>query len=636
MQTQRVLHLAAIGAIALAAVLCHLPALNSPFFSDDNDLVLQNPSMKEGRRLLHYFSPTYWQESHGPLASPYRPVREILLGSVRRLKSPPDPRLFHAVNLAGHVVNATLVYLLALSILARRDAAFLAGMVFALHPAHIEVLGWIKNVGEIACVLFALLAILAYRRAMQYLAENRATRFWLWDALAVMSFLAALLTKESAASVPLVLTMWIVLDTRCKARRRALLGTIPLWVVMIAYAVLQAASHEIALRNARASLVITGGFIGRSLLVSRTLLHYLRILVFPVRHVPWHDFTLRADGPFWATAAVCAAVAGIAVLWLWAARRWRTGALAIFWTIAAMGPAANIIVNTERPLAEQRLYFPSVGFALLIGALAVPLARRPRLRIPLWTACGVLCLLYAALQLHGLRDWRTERTLWARSIRMAPAQPAPHNNLGHAYLKRGAYSLAVTQFRRQIALDPTWSRSYVNLGVALGRMGRAREALNVLEQAARRFPDSPDIRNALGTTCLRQSQFLKQRGNQAQSRQWLLKAQTHFEAMQRLKPDSAYACLNLGNCDFLRNDYAAAQALYEKALAIDPEFALAYYNLGRVYSMQEQWQPAATNFERALRFQPAMLDARVNLAIAYERLGRDTDAARVAPHTPPQ
>jgi len=636
----------AIAGILLVTVLCHAPALRSPFFADDEITVLQNPYMKKGTGLLHYFAPDYWRRSHGVMLSPYRPVREILLGCIRRLKSPPDARLFHAVNLGGHMANAALVYLVALVMLRHRAGALVAAVVFALHPAHVEVVGWIKNLGEVGSVFFALLSMLAYWRGMQVreqapfpqekepvslpgppgdrhlVAPRKPGRpqAWLWVGLSTLAFALAILTKESAVSVPLILAAWVVLSRRGKQRRDGLVGTIPLWVLMIAYAVLQSTSQEIAVRNVQASLVAAPGVVSRSLLVLKTVMRYLHILVLPVWHVPWRDFGIRGGDPVWMHVTVCASAAAVGGFWVWSVRRWRAGAAALFWAVVALGPASNVVINTGRPLAEQRLYFPSAGWAVFVGALAAVLTReRVQRKVAAVVFMG-LCVVCGALQFRGLMDWSTERALWVRSVRMARTIVPLHTSLANAYVKLALFRNAAAEYRRQIALGPGRPDGYVNLGAVLGRMGSFDEALSVLETAARQFPGNVNIPTNLGTTCFRRSQFLMSAGDQTAARLWLLKAREYFETTRRLRPDSAIPCANLGGCYLESGQYTRAREMLRRALKIDPEFAVAHYNLGRVCANENKLREAARHYEQARRFNPNMLDAHESLAGVYEAL----------------
>ena len=620
-------HLGAMAAVGLIAIVCHLPVVRLPFVWDDFDTHVQNPHMQRTTNLLRYFDRAYWRESHAVLVSPYRPVREILLGAMRRVFGP-SATAFHALSLAGHAANAMLVYVVAALILRNRLGALVAALVFALHPSHVEALAFAKNIGEIAATFFGLLALMAMLRLAHRFEYHGGTLWWVWAAAAAGCFALGLLTKESVAAVPLVATAWAALCTGGGVRKRTLAATAPLWVLLGVYLVLQFQSQELTVRTALADWAAPTGVWLRAVLVSKTIMKYVGMLVFPVAHVPWREFRLTGGEPVLWQAGACAGMAGLAAAWVVAVRRWPTGAVAVFWTVAALGPASNLVVNVGRPLAEQRLYFPSAGFALCAGAVFASLAAYRRVwRVAVWLVVA-LCVSYAALQIRGLAAWRTERALWRATLRHAPGCMAGHLNLGNFYVKIGHHAGAAAEFRRVRAARPDYAQACVNLGAVLGRMGRFDEALAVLREAAERFPQSVSVRNNLGSVSFRRSQWLREQGDAAGARTWLLEASRHFERVLEMNPGHAPAYVNLGNCWTALGRYAEARAMYEKSLAAFPEHCEAIYNLARLCVAEGKLREALTLYRRAAALNPRLSQAFVQVALVNEALGDWPAAAK--------
>jgi len=491
-------HLRALAAISLVTLACHLPALRAPFIWDDHQIHVHNPHMGPSESLLRYFSIDHWQRSHAFSASPYRPLREILLGVMKRAFGA-DPVPFHAVNLAGHVVNAMLVYVAAVLLLGRSVPALAAALVFALHPSHVEVVAWAKNVGEVASVFFALLALIGWVRWVNRSEARGRAEGWAWGALSTGCFAASLLCKESAVALPLVLTAWALLLGKGRARRRALVRSIPLWVVMLAYLVLQSLLRQLTRADAFGTPVPSGLCL-RVMLVFRTVLKYIQMLAFPIGHSPWHALPVTGHETLWEYGGVCLAIAGLGVAWLWAVRRRPVVGLAMFWVVAGIGPASNIVVNTGRPIAEQRLYFPSAGFAVLAGAL-VTLLSADRRRSVQWLMLA-LCVVYGALQFHGLGTWQGERSLWVRGGRHSPRQIfAARMRQGLNWGALGRDERALNSFAHAARIRPNDPRGYLNAGLACCRLGRFDQGLAALRRAQSLAPGDPwitcDIAQAL-------------------------------------------------------------------------------------------------------------------------------------------
>jgi tetratricopeptide (TPR) repeat protein len=66
--------------------------------------------------------------------------------------------------------------------------------------------------------------------------------------------------------------------------------------------------------------------------------------------------------------------------------------------------------------------------------------------------------------------------------------PLSHRILGAVYLCQKQYEQAITEVERAIALDPEEAESYALLAQMLSRLGKAEEAVAMLEQALRRQP----------------------------------------------------------------------------------------------------------------------------------------------------
>jgi len=118
---------------------------------------------------------------------------------------------YHFTNIMGHAVNTVLVYWLALLLpqlfafttpFSQNHAlpAFLAALLFAVTAHHAEAVTWIAGRTDVLVTLFSLLSLIAYSR---YLLEFRK-KFLI---LALAAFFLALMTKEMAISLPILVVL---------------------------------------------------------------------------------------------------------------------------------------------------------------------------------------------------------------------------------------------------------------------------------------------------------------------------------------------------------------------------------------------------------------------------------------------
>ncbi len=176
-----------LAAFFVVGLLAYSNILNAYFLSDDFAQI--------GRVLAGDFSVT-WGESHGGF---FRPlfilsyVLDVFLWERNQFG-------FHLTNLVLHVLNSFLVYLLAdeLTKSQQRNFSLAAGFIFLLHPSHTEAVSWISGRADLLATFFCSLALLLY---LSHLRTKRASSL----ALSLLSFWFALLSKESAVCLPLLI-----------------------------------------------------------------------------------------------------------------------------------------------------------------------------------------------------------------------------------------------------------------------------------------------------------------------------------------------------------------------------------------------------------------------------------------------
>lgn len=134
-------------AVVLTALLAvHATSLGGPFFWDDEQLILENPTVRHGTALAEWFLKPFWQP--GVLETNvrwmYRPLT-VLSYRLDWLLHGDNPAGYHLTNVFLHVGNALLLYLVAERLGAARIAAALAAALFGLLPRLTECSAWISG-----------------------------------------------------------------------------------------------------------------------------------------------------------------------------------------------------------------------------------------------------------------------------------------------------------------------------------------------------------------------------------------------------------------------------------------------------------------------------------------------------------
>ena len=195
-------HLALCGAAAIGVLtfLVYWPALSGGFIWDDNLLVAHSKLIRAGDGLYRIW---FTQEpiDYWPLTNTTFWIEWRLWGA--------NPTGYHVTNVLLHIAAALLIWkiLRMLSI----PGAFLAAVLFAVHPMNVESVAWIAQRKNTLSMFFFLLAIFWYlcqeeqRRGRGEAESPKLAGFGYWYWLSLFAFLMAMLSKGSVAILPLLL-----------------------------------------------------------------------------------------------------------------------------------------------------------------------------------------------------------------------------------------------------------------------------------------------------------------------------------------------------------------------------------------------------------------------------------------------
>ncbi len=387
--------------VGLCAVVVYIGALWNRFAVDDLPIIVQNPLVTNPSGLWRAFAAPYWPPDLG--GHMYRPLVIASFAFDYLVDGKP---WFHAINLLWHAAVAVAV-----AALARRwsdDAtALVAGLIFAVHPVHVEAVASVVGRAELMAALFTVLAV--------YAALVRESVAWCAATLAL-----GLFSKENAAVAPgLIVWGWMLGLARPDRRRIAFF--VATWVLVGAvYATVRAVVRH----PYQGFESIAPMFVGESGLTVRltgvsALADVARLLIFPL--------TLRVDyspsertavtslaDPRLAVGLLCALVWGLLLVLAWKRRRWLE-AFGLGWIGIAFLPVANLAFPAGFYLAERTLYLPSVGLVLALAAWLARL-RRPVFR----PAVAGLAVMGAIRTAWRVPDWYNDASVTQSIVRDSP------------------------------------------------------------------------------------------------------------------------------------------------------------------------------------------------------------------------
>ncbi|MDT8367882.1 MAG: tetratricopeptide repeat protein [Longimicrobiales bacterium] len=590
---------------ALLAVVVFLPSLRNGFAFDDLSIILDNEALRDPGSLGRLLVSPWWPAEDGVAMGLWRPTSSALLFLLWQIGGG-APLVFHLANVALHGAVTFLVVRFAAHFVPVAVAG-LAGLVFAVHPVHVEA---VANGVGIAELLAALLLLAALEPVL------RADRLTARETLTVMAlYLLAFGAKESAVVLPGLI---FVVDA---VRRRLTLRDAGSWLVDRGPLLAGLAGVAAVMLGARlrilGSLVSALPPLGAGILAEIPGIWTLgeiwsRVVVLvtlPLRLSPDYAPGVIPIVTVWTprAAAGAATVVGLLLLTLVVARRLRPGeegpardrpgvptvalALGVSWFVVAIAPTSNALFLTGVLLAERTLYLPSVGVAIAIAGLLGPLLRAPssraapgrprRLRLVAGGALLLLGTLWVARSVTYIPAWRSQATIFQYMIETVPESGRSQWVMGDVLLGEGEVERAMFHYRRALGLLGSEYPFLAETGRRLIAAGRADAARPFLDRAFAADPERAAAPSLLAVVF-------------AQDGDW--------EGVER---------------------WAA------RAIERDPGDATAHHLRAVALAAQERWSEAVRAREDALAFAPGAWQQWFWLADVRARAG-DREAARAA------
>ena len=157
----------ALAAVLLSGVLALAPLRHSEYIQDDHLAIEQNPIVARGD-LGEILSTDYWAGAQGSDQGLYRPTTIASYAWEVALCGGADPYVSHVVNLGLHVAVSWVLLMLALRLGVGLFGATVAGLLFALHPQHVEPVANVVGRAELLAALGGLGALLLWTRTARW------------------------------------------------------------------------------------------------------------------------------------------------------------------------------------------------------------------------------------------------------------------------------------------------------------------------------------------------------------------------------------------------------------------------------------------------------------------------------------
>jgi len=635
-------HLLAVFLLATIGLVAYGSSLRNGFVWDDDFQIQRNPFVHPGQPWLPLFTSDVWGYTSGTqraMSNYYRPMQMLTYRLIAE-GAGLNPAAYHFASILLNIFACAAAYWVIWLLTARWGVSLAAAALFAAHPIHSEAVLWIAALTELGCSLFYFAAfglfICAYRtqpetpaqakkqkKQIEALAERAARRRkWLVAASALCGFIA-ILWKEMALTLPVVVSAYVFFTERDNWRKRLKLATLrslPYWAGILIYVPLRIAvlgffssTHHIWLLSPSSFVLSVIELVGE---------YWLR-LVLPLKlnafHVFHPGYSLLEPRAVFSLLFVAAAIAFIGFGW----RRAPLASFAAAWVFLTLAPVMNIGGVGQNVFAERYLYIPSLGFCLLLVWLGAQLLKRLSARTAASIAAVAVALLVCAGSVQAVRRtsaWSSDYALLSETVKLAPDSALIHNSLAHVLKERGDVAGAEREYRAGYTAAsnatpadiPQMANSEIGLASTSNRHGDAAASLAHAERALELQPQMHPAKVARGVALLQLGRI--------------------GDAQQQLEPACLEApydevCANaLGVIAMARHDYGAAERYLKSAVNVYSGFGDGWNNLGRTYQLMGRNDLAIRPFSRAVEADPNNPVFHHNYGLALGQAGRLPEA----------
>ena len=455
--------------ILITASIVFSPILRNGFTNwDDSTYITKNSDLKDFSLtgIIHICSSFYIQNYH-PLTMLSYLMEYHFFGA--------NPLGYHITSLILHLLNCIFVFWLVFLLSESIIVTFIAAMLFAIHPLHVESVAWIAERKDLLYSLFSLAGFIAY---IHYLKKGKRVYYF----ICLFLFFLSLLSKAMAVTFPLVLFLIDYLFKR-KFDKESFFEKIPFFALAFIFLLIGSITfHVLAFWPGWSFMAV----FRQGMIAAYAITFYLYKILLPVGLsclYPYPGINETSTFQYLFFPLIVAILAALVVFSRKYTRKIVFGSLFFLCTIflaLQISPFANSIV------ADRYTYLASVGLFYLSGEgvrwfylrLNLP-ASVKNLFFPV-IFIGLILVLFS-LSWQRCKVWKNSLVLWSDALKRYPDLPVAYYNRGNAYLDQKDYGKAIDDYNRAIQIAPDFLFPYFAKVIAYERKGEYDKAYSIID-----------------------------------------------------------------------------------------------------------------------------------------------------------
>jgi len=484
---------------------------------DDGVYIVQNQLLHDisWQGIINIFS---YGDKFQQLINNYHPLTTFSL-AVNYQVSGLSPASYHLTNLVLHGFNAILVFLFVyLNSRQRMWPAVISGLVFAIHPMHVESVAWVSERKDVLYTFFFLSGLIAY---MKYLEDEKIWKL----GVALLFFLFSCLSKAMAVPFPLILLLIDYFNHR-RFTWKLLVEKIPFFILALVIGLMSVHLQSISAINKFEIFSLYQ----RIMHASYGFIAYILKFVNPSglsAFYPYPAITTTGLLPlsFRIAPYICIVIAGLLV---WVATRKgeipRTFIFGILFYFLTIVLVLQFLSVGKAILADRYTYIPYIGLSFILGTITdYFILKKSSLKYigyGLAVATLIMTIVFSFMTYERTKVWKNDITLWSDVLRQYPdgRMNFIYEKRAEQYLNKEQYEAALADYLVISANDPRNDNALECIGRIYGKYyNDLGKAIENLEKAYTINPKNPFVLKSLGVA-------MGLKGNFPRSLDYLLQA----------------------------------------------------------------------------------------------------------------
>jgi len=644
--------------LTLICIVCYGNSLTCGFVFDDLSAIKDNKDIRADYPFERQFYDFLWNDFWGiPMYKEqshksYRPLT-VLTYRVNYLLHGLHPYGYHFGNLILHIVVSLLYFITINSILASKDknvidnTAFIASLLFAVHPIHTEAVTGVVGRAELLSSVFFLLSALIYTNIHNKQGTtSNCSDSWEIFQCCIFSGLA-IVSKEQGVTVlgfcmsyeiyqlfhhqslSKILSFKTLKYNWKSLYRMACLSLTAILLLTFRIHLMQGSSLPVFTKYDNPASVAAP--LTKALTFLLLPSYNLALLLSPsplccdwtMGSIPLVE-SLSDSRNLLTVFLFTFLLHTVLTLFRSEGRARLSLLMSLALLILPFLPATNIFFSVGFVIAERVLYLPSMGFCLLVAIGLTKLYKQCKisgLRMLIQVLLIVLISLHTCKTVLRNIDWKDEESLFLSGLKVNTNNAKLYNNVGHAFESMKRHQDALLLYQQAAMVQPDDIGAHINIGRALNHLGRPDEAETAYRAAKHLLPRGKPGEKSVARIAPNSLNLFLNLGNLiSRNESRLEEADRLYRQAIAMRSDYIQAYINRGDILIKMNKTDEAMEVYKEALKHDPDNPDLYYNLGVVSIEQRNPKQGLQYMNTALRLNPIHTEALLNSAILIQEL----------------